>query len=88
MPKKFNGELTDIEDKKPKEIIDLSNIQSIKVIDDDDTKKLKKLRPHFDKAFKNKYLAIKKKKGEKQSDSDDDENDQDEDEMNSEMSSN
>lgn len=64
VPKKFNGELTDMEGKKPKESVDLANFLSIKVISDDDTKRIKKLRQHLDKAFKIKYLVVKKKKGE------------------------
>ena len=80
-----------MEGKKPKESVDLANFLSIKVISDDDTKRIKKLRQHLDKAFKIKYLVVKKKKGEQQlSDSEDGENDQDDDELgnNSDMSSN
>ena len=70
-----------IENKKPKESIDLVYFQSIKVINDDDSKKLKKLRQHHDKAFKIRYLVVKKKKGEQQMSSDEAENDHDEDEL-------
>jgi hypothetical protein len=61
VPKKFkNNETFDAATRsKPKESIKLSNIKSIQVVDENDSKKRKKLRRHHDKAFKIRFVKEK-----------------------------